>query len=778
MVEGLQTQALQKWLPAILHDHLPGSHAAPQSQWHALREFARLIKARHRDSWWMDFLKDAGSPDFAAAVGGLQKSAEANAKGDFGGALNQAGSAEHLFSRMNNHAGFLRARREHSYALRRLLRGSECVRLDPTALYRETGDHYVWLKSYALLELASCYAMVGEAGTAEKLAQEGMQLAQSSGYGSLQLFAFAHTATYGRGETNAWTTYREGLKRYWMFPAEPARGVEFYVGLRGLAEYREWPYLAYGVAIENAAIAAQSEATASLVPALYRLATAASRVGEIPIAAGTIARAYGAFASLPAETSRALMVPLELAQADIESAAGNYSAAIARLERLQPRLSEMSNDWVAFEVHKALGDFYRASGRVDPAIAKYWQTLEIAWSRIKTLGQEEVRLRNEQELVETCRALSGLLSLEKDRSDQGLAIWRNCRRLYSRSASPEVGNTLQALLAADSTPPETTLTIVRLEKKIGVWVSGKGRAQFFVLKEDAAHVIQVGRRFAKLCGNPASSLSQLQQDGATLYHWFMAPLGVDGRRNGRVLVDADQPFAQIPWQAIPNPRGEYLGDSVDVVLLTAAGKPDAARSGGDFNSKSSILIVADPRGVRDEFGKLPPLNDTRVEAQEIAARFAKPSVLLGAAARAGDVVAAFPSRSIFHFAGHALADSRSSFLVLSDRPLATSEILRQKSFSTRLVVLAACSTSDTEVGLADDRSLIRAFLSRGAHQVIASAWRVDSDTTRSMMNTFYSELTNGRSVSTALRSAIRSTKARPATAHPYFWAAFNIYGRG
>ncbi len=788
--ETLQTVALQKWL--VAGGNAPQSRAdrAVSAERLALEELARALERRHGDSWLQELLKDADVPAFSRAAAALQDAIESNARADFAGAVSQAREAELLFSRMKNKAGLLRARREHTLALRRLLRGSDCVRLDPRPLFEESRDRYVWLKSEALLELASCYAMVGEAGEAESLVQAGASLAKNSGYGSLQLLALAFSATYGRGDSRAWATYREGLQRYWEQPVAPVSGLEFYVGLRELAEYSNWRHLAYEFALENVAMVTQTKETALLVPAYYRLATAARRIGAIPEATNSLALAYRAYAALPAEMSRALTVPLELSQAKLEGDGGNYAAAIRRLEDAQPLLAELSNDWIAFDVHSTLAGFYHASGKIEQAETSYWEALRIAWSRIGTLENEETRLRNEDELLGVCRSLVELISLKKGRSEEGLTVWKNCRRLHARpapgklepsppaQAKPLAGPAVKAILAGPREEiRETTLTVVLLGKQVGVWVSGQGTTRFHVLEEDAGRVIQVGRRFAKLCADPASSLEQIRDDGSALFRWFFAPLGSEGRTNRKLLVDADQAFVHIPWQAITDSRGQSAWDLFDVALLPAGESPSEDPA-DTYSAQSKILIVADPRGDAQVSGGLPPLNGALEEAQHVAAHFSNPFSLVGTQASARTVLARLPGQAIFHFAGHAVWDSRSGFLVLSDRTVETSEILKQGRLSSRLVVLAACSTGEAENGLADHRSLVRAFLARGARNVIAAGWRVDSNTTTSLMDAFYGELVKGSSVSASLRRAVHSVKGQGNAAHPYYWAAFSIYGRG
>ena len=44
------------------------------------------------------------------------------------------------------------------------------------------------------------------------------------------------------------------------------------------------------------------------------------------------------------------------------------------------------------------------------------------------------------------------------------------------------------------------------------------------------------------------------------------------------------------------------------------------------------------------------------------------------------------------------------------------------------------------------------------------------------MTTLYADLAKGDAVQDAMRDAQRAVLANPATAHPYYWAPFNLIG--
>jgi CHAT domain-containing protein len=104
--------------------------------------------------------------------------------------------------------------------------------------------------------------------------------------------------------------------------------------------------------------------------------------------------------------------------------------------------------------------------------------------------------------------------------------------------------------------------------------------------------------------------------------------------------------------------------------------------------------------------------------------------------------------------------------------------------SARLLALSACETGLGSSGLWDidpgDEwvSLASAFLGAGASNVLASLWRVEDTATGTLMGAFYQQVAGGRDMTDALAQAQRALLRDPTTAHPFFWAGFQLIGEG
>ncbi len=232
----------------------------------------------------------------------------------------------------------------------------------------------------------------------------------------------------------------------------------------------------------------------------------------------------------------------------------------------------------------------------------------------------------------------------------------------------------------------------------------------------------------------------------------------------------------------------YVPSGTPYGLLTAhrslRGKRVLAVGDPDYGTRMSAQGMLLHRGVKG--GRLPPLPATRKEVEAIG-----DVTLLGKDATEAALAAKLetPRRwRAVHLACHGLVDPERpmlSALVLTqtdedDGFLTCLEVFRRK-IPADLVVLSACETAKGRVYKAEGIvGLTRAFMYAGAPRVLCSLWKVDDKATQALMIKFY-ELWNpqsgsGLGAADALRKAQAHVRGHQQWEHPYYWAAWVLWG--
>jgi CHAT domain-containing protein len=315
------------------------------------------------------------------------------------------------------------------------------------------------------------------------------------------------------------------------------------------------------------------------------------------------------------------------------------------------------------------------------------------------------------------------------------------------------------------------------------------------------------------------------------------PLRPHIRDAERLLISPDGALNLIPFAALVDENGSYLGVRYDITYLTSG--RDLLRFGTPAVATGDAVVVANPD--YDDVGSLLAQGDTSVQssrsidldrggvnflpldgtakeavalkdllkvedknvltqAEATEARvkqlqgprllhiathgfFLKDNELPAAAARTAafsqDQVPVPVGENPLLRSGLALAGANGRRSGEHDDGILTAaEVAQMDLRGTQLVVLSACET-----GLGDVQNgegvygLRRALVLAGAETQVASLWKVADEATKNLMVDYYTRLLKGEGRSAALREAQRTMINSAERSHPYYWAAFVSIGR-
>ena len=190
---------------------------------------------------------------------------------------------------------------------------------------------------------------------------------------------------------------------------------------------------------------------------------------------------------------------------------------------------------------------------------------------------------------------------------------------------------------------------------------------------------------------------------------------------------------RVDWQGV-RWRGQPLLASMQVEYGMDLGT--AATSHGEHREDANALVVSNPTG---------DLGAAASEADAVVAALKGWHVvrLDGEAVSRNALLAALPTTTLFHYAGHAqisLSDGLSSALLLSANARVELGDLLAAPAVPQLVVLPACAAAGTLEGGRSQMGLAQAFLAAGARVAIAPIRPVGDTEAARFVGAFYSAL--------------------------------------
>ncbi|MEM7037059.1 MAG: CHAT domain-containing protein, partial [Bacteroidota bacterium] len=267
----------------------------------------------------------------------------------------------------------------------------------------------------------------------------------------------------------------------------------------------------------------------------------------------------------------------------------------------------------------------------------------------------------------------------------------------------------------------------------------------------------------------------------------------------KIVVVADGPLNYISFDALVSKDPEYkdprfheldylLFDHIVAYNYSATfllGVPTVARDtmraevlayAPSFEKHQGLIELAEAKAGVEALGEQYAIT-TRIDAAATKARFQEEAPKYGIIdlATHGTVDTANPMNSRLYFTPDGAEDS---ILYLSE--------LYSMNLNARLAILEACETGTGNFQRGEGvMSMARGFTYAGCNSVLMSLWRVaEGQSTRRIMEQFYTELMNGTPVAAALARSKRALLAdirekggaQLVNHHPFFWAELVLIG--
>lgn len=472
---------------------------------------------------------------------------------------------------------------------------------------------------------------------------------------------------------------------------------------------------------------------------------------------------------------------------DCEGALADFDAAL----ELYGRLPEFTVN--AYPIHKGRLLCFRQLGRRDEFARELKKVLELSEEYRATIREDESRrafFASEQGVFDEAAgdavgrgdARGAFAFVEASRARSLLDFFESDKAIAD--VEREFGAVARSLAAEEiqSRLPEGVQVVqyAALPDRLAVWVVTRTRFDFFERavaarelesKVEDYQTLVVGR-------GPAADVER----GARELYELLIPPGLE--RGKSVCVIADKSLHGLAFASLVSPEGKYLLEEFPLLHAPSASvlvlATESARRKG-VNAGEGVLSVGNPEFDREENPNLADLRAAGEEARAVAALYPKSVELVGGAATREEFLRRFTEAEVIHFAGHFVANRRApgnSKLLFAGGDLRSSELGPFKLPLAKLVVLSACETgferydrSEGAIGAA------RTFLALGAPVVVASAWKVDSETTKDLMIAFHrGRRSDGLGAAESLRRAQLEVMRADRTKAPFYWAAFSLYG--
>ena len=656
------------WLPRTAADKIAANAARVIAQGFARRGEFSLIES-------LDAPAGAAKQD---AVALLARAMIANRGGRPGEALAIAREAAAKLDTAGMRAAAALARNEFVYAARWADLYREC-RETSDLLLRSLGPRYPWLEGNAYLERAGCVLRQGDDGQARGEVQRAEVELTRAGLWPIALRATQFKGVLDDSSGNyvpVWHAATDGLRRYWTSQATDYRAQGFESALELAAAglgWRDCAVVFYRGSIRFAHNAGNPEIEATNRSELARLL---HETGDYPDEVRELEEVKRLLDGAgDSKDVRILRWEAALRRVEAGIATGGGPDSLAELDRLA---SEESGREVAqrIDLEQTRGLAFAARGDFGRAAEAFRQAIKWNAKRMRDVRQWVLRFPMLEGVAPSYRSLTQIELKQDGDAAKALEIWREFR--------PEVSSARRSI------------AIAVLPAGIAIWTVDGGVVRARWADQPPDELRRASEEFLGLCASPTSAIDEIRRLGNRLYGALLRP-ELKALGQGTISLAADGWLAAIPYSALTDDAGEYLGRRFQFVPGYGPPVTTAAQA---ISAGSTALIVSSPSAAAPGGPPLPVLAAAETEAAQVAARFTRAVVERGATVQW--LAANAPRANVFHFCGHGWANGGNGALILPPGPdggprfITSANLAGQDWSRCQLAVLSACLTAAGE----------------------------------------------------------------------------------
>lgn len=277
---------------------------------------------------------------------------------------------------------------------------------------------------------------------------------------------------------------------------------------------------------------------------------------------------------------------------------------------------------------------------------------------------------------------------------------------------------------------------------------------------------------------PSHPIVEVKSGAQQLYNLLIEPVLPQIKDKKTWCIIPNGKLTHLPFHALGsnNEKGKFEFLAAERTIFYT-NQPSELFIPWDRRNKESFAAFGNPDKTLESAGE---------EAKQIAKVFKTSNIYTEESATVDKATQSLSNLQYVHFATHGVLiypEFDSSYLVFTpgaDQPnggkLTLHEIGMLNIKGCDLVTLSACETAvSAEIAKGWYVSPANAFLINRVRSVIASLWEVDDVSTSLLMQQFYKHLQTMPKVE-ALRQAMADVSAMPGFEHPFYWAAFVLYG--